>query len=787
MIQRALTALRRIRRLFSRNEWAVKILGLPRFADDKRSGLILIQIDGLARPQLEKALVAGEMPFIRKLLEDEEYKLWSHYSGLPSTTPAVQGELFYGVRSAVPAFTFRDGSAKSHSMLQAPSASMVETYLARKATPLLSGGSSYADVYRGGAQTAAFSVSSIGPGNRAPGRSPLRLLFALLLYGFMLVRVAALVIIELALSVIDFLRGFFKRKSFFKELLFIPTRVGICVLLRELVTASVILDASRGVPVIHGNFLGYDEQSHRRGPSSRFAHWTLRGIDDAVRRIWRSAHRSSRRRYEIWVYSDHGQEHAIPYPTLYDKRVTAAIEEAIHASGLQTLRVISGEPVTIQLQRAKLLGKKYFSRGAGTANAALDHTRVHINAKGPVGSIYMPFRLDAETRERIAHNLVHNAGIPAVLWPVRRERAVAVTRNGRFELPRDIRKVVGEGHPFENEIGRDLTAGIVHNRFAGDLVFLGWRADAQPITFPIENGAHAGPGRDETHGFAVLPDDCPLPDRSKRYVRPADIRAAGLRFLHRPESTVNRVVRMRPRQKTDLRIMTYNVHSCIGLDGRHSYERLARVIARYDPDVVALQELDVGRKRTSGIDQARLIAQALDMRYHFHPSVVIEDEQYGNAILSRLPLKLVKAGGLPGLPGQEPRGAIWVSVKTDSGSVQVLTTHLGLRPAERQLQAEALAGPLWTANPRCIPPLVVCGDFNMSVGSREYRLITQNLRDSQVFAHKRSFQRTWMGVSRLDYLFTSFGLEVSGITVPRTHTTRVASDHYPLIGDLKLA
>ena len=103
-----------------------------------------------------------------------------------------------------------------------------------------------------------------------------------------------------------------------------------------------------------------------------------------------------------------------------------------------------------------------------------------------------------------------------------------------------------------------------------------------------------------------------------------------------------------------MRIMTYNVHSCIGMDRRVAPERIARVIASYSPDIVALQELDVGRDRTHGLDQARMIADLLEMEFHFHPSLRIEEEQYGNAVLSRLPLRVVRAPEAPLTPPREP-------------------------------------------------------------------------------------------------------------------------------------
>ena len=94
--------------------------------------------------------------------------------------------------------------------------------------------------------------------------------------------------------------------------------------------------------------------------------------------------------------------------------------------------------------------------------------------------------------------------------------------------------------------------------------------------------------------------------------------------------------------------MTYNVHACKGRDGVISPRRIAGVIASAAPDVVALQELDVGRARSGKLDQAELIARELGMRFHFSPAMRVLEEAYGDAILTALPMRLVKAGALPG-------------------------------------------------------------------------------------------------------------------------------------------
>jgi endonuclease/exonuclease/phosphatase family metal-dependent hydrolase len=90
-------------------------------------------------------------------------------------------------------------------------------------------------------------------------------------------------------------------------------------------------------------------------------------------------------------------------------------------------------------------------------------------------------------------------------------------------------------------------------------------------------------------------------------------------------------------------VMTYNVQSCIGRDGKALPSRVSDVIAHASPDIIALQELDVGLTRTGLTDQAQIVAEQLKMNFHFHPSLQIEKGLYGNAILS-LPYTLDPCG-----------------------------------------------------------------------------------------------------------------------------------------------
>jgi endonuclease/exonuclease/phosphatase family metal-dependent hydrolase len=242
-----------------------------------------------------------------------------------------------------------------------------------------------------------------------------------------------------------------------------------------------------------------------------------------------------------------------------------------------------------------------------------------------------------------------------------------------------------------------------------------------------------------------------------------------------------------------LRIVTYNVHSCIGMDGKLSARRIARVIARTHPDIVALQELDVGRARSGHENQAQVIAHYLTMEHHFHPAIHVEEEQYGDAILSHLPMRLVKAACLPPAPGpysrREPRGALWVAVDLMGTEIQVINTHLGLWPGERLRQTEELLGENWLGDPRCQGPVILCGDFNATPGSTVCRLLRDRLDDAQVklAAHRpRNTFSSSIPAARIDHIFLGGAIAVTAIDTPGSQLAKVASDHRPLVATLQL-
>lgn len=241
-----------------------------------------------------------------------------------------------------------------------------------------------------------------------------------------------------------------------------------------------------------------------------------------------------------------------------------------------------------------------------------------------------------------------------------------------------------------------------------------------------------------------------------------------------------------------IRLLSYNIHRCVGTDRRLSSERIAEVIDGCDADIVALQEVDVGRMRTGAADQAQDIARHLGMMPHFHAALTIQEEQYGDAILTRRPSRLMRAGPLPGLaarPKLEPRGALWVSVEVGGKNLQVINTHFGLNGSERQRQAEAVLGAQWLGHPECRDPAVLVGDFNAVPRSRAYRQLAQHLSEAARLSENSDPGPTYpsrMPLLRIDHAFLRGAMSVRSVTSIRTPLTRIASDHLPLLIELDL-
>lgn len=233
---------------------------------------------------------------------------------------------------------------------------------------------------------------------------------------------------------------------------------------------------------------------------------------------------------------------------------------------------------------------------------------------------------------------------------------------------------------------------------------------------------------------------------------------------------------MRPEARKDgasLRVMTWNVHSCIGTDRRLDPERVRRCIAAIDPDIAALQEVDSRRDRRDGFE---LLGECLGEHRAEVRTIRSPDGDYGHMLLSRGPMTGWVHHDVS-FRRREPRALIEALVEVEGGTVGVLAAHLGLSRRERRHQAERLAA-LAAADD---VPTVIAGDFNEPTGRGA---ASRRLGEHFLSAGRAATFPSWWPLIPLDRIWFEPSLELvaSGVYGDADR----ASDHLPLWADFKL-
>jgi hypothetical protein len=300
---------------------------LERRAAGVARGFVGIQLDGLSAPHLHQALAAGYLPNIARHLK-RGYVVREYRSGLPSTTPAAQGAIFWGDGRGIPAFRWFEKS--SGRLISCNDPDQVQHFRERLfggREGLLTGGSSYANMLDGGAERSVFTVSSPHPQTLFGRFGGGRLLLLLLLHPLRVCRM-------LGASIVEYFTDRYDRWQFRKtrpwrvsEGLFPFIRIFCNVILRELQTFGVIADIYAGVPAIYTTYSGYDELAHHFGPGSRPALKNLKYTDKRIGEIMRMLRHAPGARYELIILSDHGQTPGYPFRN----RFGATLGEAVSA------------------------------------------------------------------------------------------------------------------------------------------------------------------------------------------------------------------------------------------------------------------------------------------------------------------------------------------------------------------------------------------------------------------------------------------------------------------------
>jgi endonuclease/exonuclease/phosphatase family metal-dependent hydrolase len=226
-------------------------------------------------------------------------------------------------------------------------------------------------------------------------------------------------------------------------------------------------------------------------------------------------------------------------------------------------------------------------------------------------------------------------------------------------------------------------------------------------------------------------------------------------------------------RRSSVRVMTWNIHGAFGRNPRFDLKRVVELILRADPDIVALQEVD-SRHVPDG-NAFTLLQEQLGNHGVGATSVVTEDGEYGQLLISRWPLHETNIRDIS-YGEREPRRAICTRVATPFGDLHALATHLGLSIRERRSQARALLDMIGDAT-----PCVALGDFNDWFWPGSVRSVLRSALPGR--SRGRTFP-SWCPLLRLDRIYCR-----PRAALARTWTdgqARHISDHLPVIGDVEL-
>jgi endonuclease/exonuclease/phosphatase family metal-dependent hydrolase len=219
------------------------------------------------------------------------------------------------------------------------------------------------------------------------------------------------------------------------------------------------------------------------------------------------------------------------------------------------------------------------------------------------------------------------------------------------------------------------------------------------------------------------------------------------------------------------------------MDGRTRPERIAAVLGPIDADIVALQEVVGAGPRGGG--HAEVLGAALGMGWVMAPARQLRGHHFGNAVLSRYPIVQHHHQDLT-WKTCEPRRLQRVDVSIDGCTLHVFNVHLGTAILERRYQAERLAGIV--SDRHVSGPKLVLGDFNEWMKGLATALLSDRLQSVDLGSFLRR-GRTYPGlfpILHLDHIYHAGHVEVLKVESPRNRLALVASDHLPLVADVRI-
>jgi hypothetical protein len=521
-------------------------------------GFIVIQVDGLAYDHLVQALARGSAPYIKRLIGTGRLRLASWRCGLPSTTPAVQAGIMFGQNWNIPGFRWYDKAQRRAIVCKLPATVQeIQRRLAARRQGILSGGSSYYNMFDGGAEWSVFTLSALRPPRFFEGVRGLGLALLFFLSPLRVLRIIRLAIWNYFLDTGRRLVAIFRPSVYHPfDLLSPMTHIFTRVLFQEIITFGVQMDIYRGAPAIYLNNATYDEVAHDVGPTHSAAFKAVKAIDRQVAQVDKMLTRYGQRSYDLYILSDHGMSPSVPFKKRFDLSLgdyilqqigePLVLDERWGAPGhsltqayylLEELRGLERRlsPRSAAVVRAAraYLGRQlpgdtadeplaltatpYAREAEGDDREHWDperHSEVAVRVSGPLAHVYFNLsegRLNlsdvALLYPALLKCLIEHPGIGLVVGREGQE-TVMVGRSGTLTLSaagdrlQGANPLSGLASPSEQAARIDQVAAFP---LSGDLMLLGAWKNGTVVAFEDQIGTHGGLGGPQEKPFILYP------------------------------------------------------------------------------------------------------------------------------------------------------------------------------------------------------------------------------------------------------------------------------------------
>jgi len=525
---------------------------------------IVLQVDGLAYDHLVQALARGSAPHMKRLIGAGRLRLASWRCGFPSTTPAVQAGIMFGQNWNIPGFRWYDKAQRRAIVCKLPAtAQEIQRRLSARRRGILSGGSSYYNMFDGGAEWSVFTLSALRPPRFFEGVRGLGLTLLFFLSPLRVLRIIRLAIWNYFLDIGRRLMAIFRPSVYHPlDLLSPMAHIFTRVLFQEIITFGVQMDIYRGAPAIYLNNVTYDEVAHKVGPTHPTAFKAIKAIDRQVAQIDKMLTRYGQRSYDLYILSDHGMSPSVPFKKRFDLSLGDYILQQIgeplalderwgapdHAltqaqylveelRGLEQ-RLSPRSAAVVRAARAYLgrrlpgdtadeplaLSENPYAREAGPdGREAWDperHSDVAVRVSGPLAHVY--FNLSGQRLNlsdvallypTLLSCLIEHPGIGLVVGR-EGEETVMVGRSGTLTLSpagdrlQGANPLKGLANPSDQAARIDQVAAFPRS---GDLMLLGAWENGSVVTFEDQIGTHGGLGGPQETPFILYPADMEWP------------------------------------------------------------------------------------------------------------------------------------------------------------------------------------------------------------------------------------------------------------------------------------